>query len=235
MEWLRNIFRKRLPEKRILMYGLQRSGTNYMETLMQLNYPDAKFLNGIVRSEITHKHFRLYPEKAIIPEPQFANTLQVGDLRTFESHLPFPSPDLYIIVSKDPFSWLISYQKWSRKNNWPHHEHHYISEYVLFYGMWKQFALTSDKIIFVRYDDLLIEPKITLDKVATLLNWPLREHMHTTNKVYASRRFSSDKKQAHLSGEHLKSIPSDELHTINALLPDELLKFLGYERVVGSE
>lgn len=210
------------------MYGLQRSGTNYMETLMRLNYPDAVFLNGIVRSEITHKHFRLYPEKHIIPEPQFANQIIAPDLASFEAQLPFAAPDLYLVVSKDPYSWFLSYQKWSIKNNWPPHEHHYMMEWVLFYSMWMGYAATDNRILCIKYDDLLTEPATALHQVASILQYPDVDHVRTTNKVYASRRFSPEKKQAHLSGENLKSIPETELSHINTLLPGKLMSFLGY-------
>lgn len=225
---LRKLFRKRLPEKRILMYGLQRSGTNYMETLMRLNYPDGHFLNGIVRNEITHKHFRLYPQKNIIPEPQFDNRLQVPTFAEFESNLPFPSPDLYIIVSKDPYSWYASYQRWSKKNNWPPHAHHYIEEYNLFYGMWMQYAGETDRILFVKYDDLLTDPAAVLDQVATRMQWPVKPNIRTTSKVYASRRFSASKKQAHLSGSAKQEIGAAEVEAINRLVDKALMHDMGY-------
>lgn len=225
---LRKLLRKRMPQKRILMYGLQRSGTNYMEALIKLNYPDVQFLNGIVRNEITHKHFRLYPQKHIIPEPQFANTLNVPDLVAFEKQLPFAPPDLYLVVSKDPIGWYSSYMKWSKKNNWPPHAHHYIEEYTLFYGMWKDYAAETDRILFVRYDDLLTAPETVLQQVGAKLGYPPLQKFRNTRKVYASRRFTAEKKQAHLSGAHKQVLSADDLQAIRTLTDPALLTFMGY-------
>ncbi|HNA57009.1 MAG TPA: sulfotransferase domain-containing protein [Chitinophagales bacterium] len=232
MSWLCKIFRKKLPAKGILLYGLQRSGTNYMETLLQLNYPDGLLLNGTQRNEITHKHFRLYKEKEIIPEPQFANTLLVPTLKDFEAALPFQAPDLYIIVSKDPYSWLGSYNKWSIKNNWPAHQHHYIMEYVLFYKMWMNYSREAKNILFVRYDDLLTDPAMVMKQIAQVVEWPELEKVQSTNKVYASRRFTIEKKIAHLSGDQIKKINPQELRQINEMLPENLMEFMGYKKLM---
>lgn len=210
------------------MYGLQRSGTNYLEALLTLNYPDVQFVNGVVRHEITHKHFRLYPEKNIIPEPKFANKVIVNDLASFESQLPFSPPDLYLVVSKDPVSWYSSYINWSRKNNWPPHAHHYIDEYNLFYGMWRKLATETDRIVCVRYDDLLRSPESIVQQIGAKLGYPPLRNFRDARKVYASRRFTKEKKEAHLSGAYKQVLCAEELETIRSLADRSLLDFLGY-------
>lgn len=225
---LRRRFRKKLPARRILMYGLQRSGTNYFEALMHLNYPDALFLNGELRSGITHKHFRLYPDKNIIPEPQFANTLILPDLASFEKQLPFAAPDLYVVISKDPIGWFTSYQRWSKKNNWPKVSHHYIEEYNLFYGMWMQYAASGGHILFIQYDTLLRTPDVVLKMVAEQLGYPVRKAITNTKKVYASKRFTQKKKQEILGGAYRQSLSEEMVQEIKQKVDPSVLSFLGY-------
>ncbi len=227
-EGLFSLFRKKLPAKRILMYGLQRSGTNYFETLMHLNYPDATFLNGDLRNEITHKHFRLYPDKSIIPEPQFDNTLQVPDFADFEQQLGTAAPDLYVIISKDPIGWYTSYLRWSKKNNWPKVNHHYIEEYNMFYGMWMHYATQTHKILFVQYKTLLKNPDAVLQKVAAKLHYPVRDAITNTRKVYASKRFTDKKKQDTLNEAYRSELSEVELQDLYQHLNTEVAAFLGY-------
>lgn len=228
IELLRSVFGKRLQRKNVLIYGLQRSGTNYLEALIARNFPAVHKLNGTERSAITHKHFRLYPEKNIIPEPQFHNSLLVQDFAQFESNIPGLKPDLYIVASKDPYSWLSSYQRWSTKNQWPAHEHHYIQEYDLFYGMWMQFARESNKVMFIRYDDLLTDPGKIMNEIAMRLGYPAINKIKVPKKVYASRRFSSAKKEAHLSGAPKKELSAEDTLAIQKHVRPELMQFMGY-------
>ncbi|MFZ1591487.1 MAG: sulfotransferase domain-containing protein [Chitinophagales bacterium] len=227
--WLQSVFGNKLPTKRILLYGLQRSGTNYLETLIQLNYPSCKFVNGPNRNEIIHKHYRLYDNKICIPEPQFYNNEHYQQFADFEKKLPFDAPDVYLVMSKDPYSWYTSYIGWSKKNNWPQPPYHYIEEYNLFYGKWMAFAEENKRIIFIQYAEALTNPERVLQKIAHALNLPVREKIKTTKKVYASRRFTSDKKDAFLHKSYLQKISPEDFVTINTLLDKGLLSKLGYQ------
>ncbi len=74
---------------KLLHYGLQRSGTNFLESLVAKKYR-VKFLNSNIdgirpeRSSPLHKHFRLYDEKDIVPEPKFRNELKITSFNDFE-------------------------------------------------------------------------------------------------------------------------------------------------------
>ena len=185
-------------------------------------------MNGALRNTITHKHFRLYNDKTKIPEPQFDNELQFESFSTFVASLP-ASPDLFIIVSKDPYSWLSSYQKWSRKNGWPAADYPYIIEYNLVYSKWRAFSEGTKNILFVRYEDLLLSPRKVINTIAVALKLPERKKIVTTRKVYASRTFSKQKKEAFVNKDHIREFNPNQLHTINGLLDISLLHFLGYQ------
>lgn len=228
---LRTLFQSKLPEKKILLYGLQRSGTNYLETLMQLNYPNCTFINSEVRNNIMHKHFRLYNNKQIIPEPQFDNDAIFENFEAFEQALSQKNkPDLYLVMSKDPYSWFTSYMGWSKKNNWPNRGYHYIEEYNLFYGKWMEFQAQTTKVIFVQYHDLLVDPLPQINAIAKQLQLPMKDKIRTTNKVYASRKFTTDKKDAFLNKSYLSKINAGDFEQINNLLNSALLGKMGYTK-----
>ena len=152
---------------KLLYYGLQRSGTNYLLSILNQRYKIQILNCDEDRALPSHKHFRLYDDKSIVPEPKFKNELVYSNFLDFENNLK-TIPDCYIILSKDPYSWLVSYEKWARKCNWPEVRHHYLLEYNLFYGKWLEFAGQTDKIIFVRYVDLLKELSNELIRIEAL-------------------------------------------------------------------
>ena len=117
---------------------MQRSGTNCLETLLQKNYR-VHFLNSNRdRSSPLQKHGRIYDDKNIMPEPQYQNDIYVDKFDQFEILFDV-IPEYYIIVSKDPYSWCLSYLNWAGKCGWPDVDHHYIEEYNLFYGKYLRF------------------------------------------------------------------------------------------------
>src|SRR6476620_9252679 len=96
----------------LLHYGLQRSGTNLLEALLVRRF-DVRFLNdNSDRGSPLQKHVRLYDDKQLIPEPQYSNQISVRDFAEFEA-LFDSAPAYYLVISKDPYSWYLSYRKWA--------------------------------------------------------------------------------------------------------------------------
>ena len=58
--------------KNILQFGLQRSGTNFLSTLLMKNFR-IEILNNSDRKHPLHKHFRLYDDKSFIPDTKYQN------------------------------------------------------------------------------------------------------------------------------------------------------------------
>src|SRR5690349_12021064 len=142
----------------LLLYGLQRSGTNYIEKIFTELYQIKLSNLNDDRTYAGCKHFRLYDKKDVVPEPKYLNDVQIDDYASFEKLLT-NIPDYCLVISKDPYSWLLSYEKWAKICDWLPAQHHYIEEYNLFYGKWLELADQTDKIIFVRYIDLLQDQK----------------------------------------------------------------------------
>ncbi|NER80315.1 MAG: hypothetical protein F6K42_12190 [Leptolyngbya sp. SIO1D8] len=220
----------------LLQYGLQRSGTNFLETILKKNY-QIQFLNSNQdRRSPLQKHFRLYDAKDIVPGPQYQNDILIEDFAHFE-HL-FPTlPDYYLIISKDPYSWYLSYMSWANKCNWPNVNHHYIEEYNFFYGKFLEFSSQTDKLIFIRYIDLIKDVNKTLNQLELRTHFRKKLFARLTlrqpNKVSHSSHFTEDKRAYYTNKKYLAEYAEDELQTLNNLLDSHVISLLGYEKITA--
>ncbi len=230
--------------KTVLLYCLQRSGSFYLEKLIKTSFRNLLFIEEDKeddRSYITARHFRLYDDKRIIPEPKYHNDQCFPDFKSFKNKLKEKErPDYFLLISKDPYSWLTSYRRWAEKCGWPEKEHHYIQEYNLFYGKWLKFSEETDSIKFVRYIDLLNNKQATLKKIQTSFGLKPRLLSDIFSKVFTlkvrnSEVFTWKKRQYYLNKEYLKEITVDELSQINKVLDKDVIMKLGYEEVPTSE
>lgn len=222
----------------LLHYGLQRSGTNFLESIIKKNYK-VQFLNSKeYRSSPLHKHCRLYRDKEIIPEPQYNNEIVVESFEQFESLFKI-TPDYYLVISKDPYSWYLSYRNWAKKCKWPDVNHHYIEEYNLFYKTFIDFSYQSDKFIFVRYTDLLKDTESVLDTLAKQIKLKKRMFsklmLRNPRKVPQSAALMDKKRAYYLNQEYLKEYNADDIQTLNRLLDVQVAAFLGYESSVAVD
>ncbi len=223
---------------KLLHYGLQRSGTNFLKSLVAKKYR-VQFLNSNIdgvrpdRSSPLHKHFRLYDEKDIVPEPKFRNELKINSFNDFEELLEV-IPDYYLIISKDPYSWFLSYTDWARRSNWAEVPYHYIIEYNLFYGKWLEFSKQTKKILFVRYIDLLRDPDEELNRLGSIMHLKKKFlYMFRSNvvpKVPQSGEFSIDRRSYYLGEQYLQSYTKEGLQEINALIDPKVITLLGYQK-----
>ena len=223
---------------KLLLYGLQRSGTNYLEALLKRTYR-VKFLNDKNdRSSIRHKHVRLYAEKDRIPEPQYKNQLVVNSGSEFFQQLDI-DPDFVLIISKDPYSWYISYQKWAKKCDWPPVNHHYIEEYNLFYGKWLDLAEANSKFIFVQYAELLENPDAVIEKLAVQMDlkttiWSAIRNRFSgrdsrISKVSHSGSFNESQQEYYQQKQYMADFNEAELNQLNEALDLGVLEKLGYQ------
>lgn len=216
----------------LLHYGLQRSGTNFLESLVKKNF-QVKFLNSIEdRGSPLVKHFRLYDEKDIVPSAEYRNSIMVESLKSFERLLE-TVPDFYFIISKDPYSWFISYNNWAKKCNWPNAGHHYVVEYNLFYKKWLDFARETDRIIFIRYIDLMEDTERELDRLSQMAGLKRRFigrfFRDGVGKVAQSTRFTDDRRSYYRDKLYLEKYSEEELREINSQIDINVLSLLGYE------
>ena len=221
--------------KYLLHYGIQRSSTNYLEELVIRNYR-VRFLNDdTFRDHPLHKHFRLYDNKKIIADTAFSNDLHFKDFSGFTGAMELSDePAGILVISKDPYSWLISYRRWAKKFNWSAVDFHYIEEYNLFYGKWMQFAREDPRILFIRYDELLEDPRKVLKIIEEQFGLELKRvrklagRKVNLSKVARSRRFNRDRRIYYLQKGYLSEFDEASLKEVNMLLDQDLMGFMGY-------
>ena len=218
---------------KLLHYGLQRSGTNFLESLLKKNYR-VQFLNSNKdRSSPLQKHFRLYSEKNVIPEPQYRNNIFVEKFEKFESLFDV-TPDYYLVISKDPYSWYLSYRNWAKKCNWPEVNHHYIEEYNLFYGKFLEFSDQTEKIVFVKYIDLLKNSSAVLKQLEASMNLkekiPSQFILRKSDHVSQSSPFTEERRAYYIDEKYLKDYSDEDLQLLNSYLNTEVTALLGYQK-----
>jgi hypothetical protein len=222
---------------KLLQYGIQRSGTNYLETMIRRRFR-VRFLNEEKeRDSPILKHVRLYAEKDLVPEPRYRNDIEVTDLASFEAVLP-TVPDHFLVISKDPYSWYLSYRRFGERCGWPAPEHHYIEEYNHFYAEWLRMAEGSDRVHFVRYRDLLADPAGETARLQDQMG--LRPRLlagmrrDRVRRVKVSDAFTANSADYYLKEKYLEEYDSETLDQLNQALDLSVVKGLGYEQVLTS-
>jgi len=222
--------------KNLLHYGLQRSGTNFLESLILKNFKTNIINTDAERNHPLHKHFRLYDEKQLIPEIQYKNDLKFNEFFDFENSLKLSSSiDGIIIISKDPYSWYLSYRNWAKVCKWSKPNYNYIEEYNKFYGKWVEFSKQEEKIAFVKYSELLSNPSKELEKLEN--KFKLESRLRTNifgrtlriRRVSQSGRFLIKKKEHYLKKEYLRDIDKETFNSINSKINSQVMTDLKYK------
>lgn len=215
----------------LLLYGLQRSGTNYVEKILTDRYRVNIANCNEDRTYPGCKHFRLYDNKKIVPEPNYLNDIKIKDYASFEKQLK-DIPDYCIVISKDPYSWLLSYEKWALICNWGKVNHHYIEEYNLFYGKWLELSSQTDKIVFVRYIDLLRDLRNELRRLKKMMGLRMKiSGLFATsryNLVPVSEAFTQEHFNYYLKEQYLSKYSQERLNEVNSHLDHNVMTGLGY-------
>lgn len=222
-----------------LLYGLQRSGTNFLEQLLATNYEGLSWGNdNRFRSLPLHKHFRPYREKVFIPTRKYLHGFDYEDFHQFELHLQsliHASANLqYLVIAKDPLAWYGSVCAFAHKNRWESYQHkalnhHLMLDYDRFYGFWLRAARGTDRVRLIRYEDLLAEPASLLDPIAADWDWKRRSTTWSQpSKVPMSKKFSPRKFRYYRSKAYQQQLSSSDRWTLAQHLSREVSDGLGY-------
>jgi len=219
---------------RILLYGLQRSGTNFVESLLDWNFQIAWRNVSAPRNHPAHKHYRPYGGRAF-PTQEYRTEDPPTTLKAMEAKLEPPLPTYYLIVSKSPYSWLLSYRKWARRCQWPEPNHHYIQEWNLFHRTWLEWQKSTERIIFTRYVDVLEMSQKELQQIRKKMGlqkgFKTCLQKLTPNKVDQSPNFDEERRRYYLERKFLDRFDSDELGLLNSQIEINTAQALGYEVV----
>ncbi|MBU3004333.1 sulfotransferase domain-containing protein [Paraglaciecola arctica] len=160
----------------IVIQGIQRSGTNYLTTL--LTQSDYRIINKIdpKRSNPSHKHFRWQKNKhSIVMDARYQNNRYVNSLQDINKICGY-KPDLkHIVLFRTPEKWLNSIYRWGLESKWFKNEDEffaqnlhiaYLKEWDAYYSFWqKTAAQTPNQVLLMSYERLIAESELGLSKI----------------------------------------------------------------------
>ena len=227
-----------MEEHASLLYGMQRSGSNYAMHLLLANFPQIRFYNQTYsRCLPTNKHFRLYEEKSAIPSGLYYNSFSYPAFRDFKEHscqVAGMEIEIFIICIKDPCSWYLSFMKHARKNKFPYFKKslntHFLLDYNLFYRKWLDFSLEAPREVFMlRYEDLIDDLEGTLEMLAAKFKLERVPRAVNPSKVPMNREFTSAKARFYREREYLKLISEEDKIVMKHILDQELMSTFNYQ------
>lgn len=153
----------------VVIQGIQRSGTNYLLTLLEradyyvLNKTDPH------RKKPRHKHCRWQDDKSTIKmEEQYLNSYHASSIGEVNSISKWPPKTKHVVLFRSPEKWLNSIYRWGLQNNWfPdedtffQNELHktYLEEWDAFYSFWQDRAKSEpNSVLLVPYERLVKAP-----------------------------------------------------------------------------
>ena len=226
----------------LMIYGLERSGTNFTEAVLLENFKNISFWNEHYPDCLpTHKHFRLYDEKHFIPITQFLNNFTFSDFKSFDekvSKLTGKSNLKYVIAVKDPYAWYQSFMKLAKKGSYiPHRAKiangQFMIDWNLFHKKWLQFAEEApDRVQIIRYEDTIKKTaeslKLLQDKFALE---PKSNQWHLPEKVGMSKHFDAKRMLYYKTDKFKDKFPPTHLRVISEMLDEEVLNALNYQKI----
>jgi len=145
----------------ILIYGLQRSGTNFLSEILKTD-KKINIINGLDRNIFTHKHYRFHNIKEIIADEKFYPTSNIKTVADIYDKSPV---NKIIVLEKDIYQWYDSIVNWAKKCNWNFIEKDFIEEFVKDHFHFYSFFKNEKDIIYLKYEDLLYNKEMVISKL----------------------------------------------------------------------
>lgn len=218
----------------LLIYGLQRTSTNYISQLILDNYNCTKFYNNhSSRFLPTHKHFRLYDDKFIIPSKQYYNSYYFEDFRSFRSHVEKLSKvkiRKFVITIKHPYSWYLSFMKHAKKNGYELDKRafnsHFVWDYNHFYLKWLKFKDESPEAIeIIKYEDTINNlSKFLSDFGKSISRNPNSNSTLNPSTVFMSKRFTSKRRRFYSEQKFMELVNDEDKTAICEILDEQIIE-----------
>ena len=205
------------------IFGLQRSGTNFLQTLIERNF-DKTLLNN---QKVSWKH-------------------SIEDPIKYDKNLPT------IVIHKNPYTWVesvclrnkVDWQKTQRK--YPSEEattpeftigprKMNLTNLVLTYKEFHENWLYREDIpsyMFIKYEDLLIpEERVKiLERISEAFGWARKSNewiIPQAGNVSQSRDYNTDREKYYIAGEPA-SLTREHIHEINRVMEIWPINRMGY-------
>lgn len=223
----------------IKQYGLERSGTNYIKALLEINLEDVRVLSNLYGHK--HKKFDITEDKVQKYNPKKDKNVKTDlsdqDLKVIKEL--FINKEInYIVSFKDPFSWVLSCHNYLGKGK-PLSDKlikKYITRWNVVNRDWIDKILNNKNLnsIGVIYDDLLLNPSNVIDKISKSFNLNLKKNFsNIKNKMkkgvdvkgeknIGKRKFK--KTDYYLKKEYMNKFNKNQIKLIKSLIDYKVLE-----------
>jgi len=220
-------------------YGAQRSGTNYLKRLVELNFKDVTVFGSVLGwKHGMYEHANGYQFKCDSHEEWLEKKTKDGRVYSVDGHalkhtreeLEKAIPQLnYLISVKDPYAYVSSFKKFrARKKEWePKRVEGWVNQYLELYDAWKRFHdEIPGRCFIVNYNDLLTNRDIVLTSIQSKFGLTLKHDtlVDETRAVNASTDHGLiiDRKQFnkdyYLNKEYLNELPEEIIQVVSQTL-----------------
>lgn len=183
---IKSLFIRKSP---LAIRGIQRSGTNFLESI--LNDLGVKPMNYEIlkRSSEAHKHFRIQDDKkTIIMDKEYMNNTYISSVEILNS-LAFNNTNIKnIVIFKDPINWLYSIARWAERCGWLDDNQNlfenkklllaYLAEWDNFYCKWEKLNKKQNNLIMmIQWEQLCASFNENIEKIKLFLNFKLKNNV----------------------------------------------------------
>jgi hypothetical protein len=204
------------------IFGLQRSGTNVINTFINDNFNINICNNNYQnRKDPTHKHFRIYDDKYSIPnktvKEQYGNDITIENYNDLEKYIG-KNTKCFVVI-KDVFAWFISIKKWASICKWEIDDYYsLINEYYKYVNKWFDIMKTSNgNVLIINYSEyinLLSDNNMSLiDKIEKFTNSNINS-VKIRNNVQCSSTFTNERLEYYKNKEYMNKYTEEEKHKI---------------------
>lgn len=219
----------------IKIHGLMRTGTNYLELLLQKNFENVK----VLCNELGWKHGPILDAADWSEEnKRLWNDYRAHWLTRSLRRATRNGAIWYCVMVKEPYSWLWSIAKRQRRPASPVKVSD-VEHWNKRLASWTAYCDEHpDKTMLMRYETLLQDTDVMLGQIEAKFSLTrkgnsfvnVNERMTTTgrasNKPFDASFFTERK--------YLKSFTAEDIEAVNAVLCSELMQRFGYEYVQPS-
>jgi hypothetical protein len=214
----------------IKQYGIQRSGTNYLEKLVKVNFSPRQVL--FLTNQLQCKHH--------------AMDLGVyGQWLADNPHMEYLNYELgkmcFTINVRDPMSWSFGFLRHLKGMKHPAGKPKDPKEHIKqirvmneIYANWRdETERMSDRVVVIRFEDLLLDFKVALREMATKFSLHTRDtYLHDVEReVLSGGRMSKknyDRREYYANKQYLQEMTPNVKLAVLETVDWEVASFFGY-------
>lgn len=206
----------------IKVFGIQRTGTNYMYYLF--SNIDFTGIDKFPKLDNVNKWKHDIVEKLTNIDKTICNNAN----------------NKAIIMIKNPYTWFTSIKNWIKltPHDWRWGDdtiEQVFKRYDYLYRNHRDFLLDTKNTIYndsilIRYEDLIIDSKYEIQRMVNKFNLSLNPIFNSTTKVEMSKEFTEERRKYYI--EQKPTYDNDSIKRVTKAVDWELMEFYGYKKII---